>query len=217
MVLPAREVSTLGAEWYNLAMDIFDWAKFADVTKDHEHHFLVEKAEALVPADKGRRYALDLGCGAGRNTRFLLSRGWHVTAVDAEPAAIAAVMEIKNENLRVVQSKFEDFEFGEAQYDLVCAQFTLPFTPRDKFSTVWARLQRAIKPGGYFEGQFFGTRDEWNTPGSPVKFVTREELDELLEGLTPVEIQEEDKEGGTATGVTKHWHVFHVIAKKDMK
>ena len=198
-------------------MDVFDWANFAAVTKDHEHHFLVERAEALVPADKQERYALDLGCGAGRNTRFLLSRGWHVTAVDAEPAAIAAVSEIKNEDLSVVQSRFEDFQFGEARYDLVCAQFTLPFTPRDKFPVVWAGLKRAIKPGGYFEGQFFGTRDEWNMPGSPVSFVTRGKLDELLEGLSPVEVTEEDKEGGTATGATKHWHVFHVIAKKDMK
>jgi tellurite methyltransferase len=198
-------------------MDNFDWANFAAVTRDHEHHFLVEKAEALVPSGKQERHALDLGCGAGRNTRFLLSRGWHVTAVDAEPAAIAAVSEIKSENLTVVQSKFEDFEFGEARYDLVCAQFTLPFTPHEKFPEVWARLKRAIKPGGYFEGQFFGMRDSWNVPGSAVNFVTREQVDELLRGLTPVEIQEEDKEGGTATGATKHWHVFHVIAKQDMK
>ena len=198
-------------------MNVFDWANFAAVTKDHEHHFLVEKAEALIPAGKRPRTALDLGCGAGRNTRFLLSRGWHVTAVDAEPAAVAAVSEIKNENLTVVESRFEDFEFGDARYDLVCAQFTLPFTPPDKFPAVWARLKKAIKPGGYFEGQFFGTHDEWNTPGSPVSFVTREQLDALLEDLTPVEIIEEDKEGGMANGVTKHWHVFHVIAKKDMK
>jgi tellurite methyltransferase len=198
-------------------MDIFDWANFAAVTKDHEHHFLVERAEALVPPGEQERHALDLGCGAGRNTRFLLSRGWHVTAVDAEPAAIAAVSEIKNDNLTVVQSRFEDFDFGEARYDLVCAQFTLPFTPHDKFPTVGARWKMSIKPGGYFEGQFFGTRDEWNTPGSPVNFVTREEVDRLLDGSTVVEIIEEDKEGGTATGATKHWHVFHVIAKKDTK
>ncbi|MEP6775040.1 MAG: class I SAM-dependent methyltransferase [Chloroflexota bacterium] len=197
-------------------MDTFDWANFAAVTRDHEHHFLVERAEALVPAGKQKRYALDLGCGAGRNTRFLLSRGWHVTAVDAEPEAIAIVSKIGNENLRVVRSRFEDFEFGEARYYLVCAQFTLPFTPRDKFPMVWAGLRRAIKPGGYFEGQFFGTHDEWNTPGSNVNFVTREEVGELLDGLTLVEITEEDKEGGTATGAIKHWHVFHVIAKKDM-
>lgn len=198
-------------------MDNFDWANFATVTKDHEHHFLVERAEALVPAGEQERYALDLGCGAGRNTRFLLSRGWHVTAVDAEPAAIAIVSEMKNENLRVVQSKFEDFEFGEARYDLVCAQFSLPFTPRDKFATVIARIKKALKLGGYFEGQFFGTRDEWNKPGSSLTFVKREEIDALLEGLTMVEIGEEDKEGCTAPGATKHWHVFHVIAKKDMK
>jgi trans-aconitate methyltransferase len=31
--------------------------------------------------------ALDLGCGDGTETRALLNAGWHVVAVDTEPAA----------------------------------------------------------------------------------------------------------------------------------
>ena len=37
------------------------------------------------------RVAVDLGCGAGRDTRELLRRGWRVMAVDREAAAIEAV------------------------------------------------------------------------------------------------------------------------------
>jgi SAM-dependent methyltransferase len=196
-------------------MDIFDWANFAATTRDHEQHFLVETAEGLVPAQGQERNALDLGCGAGRGTKFLLARGWRVTAVDAEPAAIAIVSDIKSDKLRVVQSRFEDFEFGEEVYDLVSAQFSLPFTPRAELAGVVTRMKESIKPGGYFAGQFFGTHDEWNKPGSEVNFLTRDRVDELLAGMSLVEVIEDDKEGGTATGANKHWHVFHVIARKN--
>ncbi|HST05476.1 MAG TPA: class I SAM-dependent methyltransferase [Chloroflexia bacterium] len=198
-------------------MDTFDWANFASITKEHEHHPVLEKAEALVASNEQERYALDLGCGGGRGTRFLLSRGWYVTAVDNEPASIAIVSAIDSHHLQVVKSAFEAFDFGEDRYDLVSAQFSLPFVHRDQFVSVFDRLKRSIKPGGVFAGQFFGPNDEWNKPGSDVTFVPRDAIPGLLEGMKPVELVEEDKEGGTATGAIKHWHVFHIIAQKDNK
>ena len=193
----------------------FDWADFAAITKEHEHHPLLERAEALVPANEQGRYALDLGCGGGRGTRFLLARGWHVTAVDSDPAAIAIVSQTQNENLRVVHSTFEDFEYGEAKRDLVSAQFSLPFLEPAKFASVFVRIKQAIRPGGVFAGQFFGPRDEWNKPGSNMTFVRREDIRGLMDGMRILELAEDDKEGCTATGATKHWHVFHVIGQKD--
>jgi SAM-dependent methyltransferase len=41
-----------------------------------------ELVAALADAAPGR--ALDLACGAGRHARWLLDRGWEVTAVDVE-------------------------------------------------------------------------------------------------------------------------------------
>ncbi|HIK40432.1 trans-aconitate 2-methyltransferase, partial [Thermoleptolyngbya sp. M55_K2018_002] len=35
------------------------------------------------------RFAVDLGCGDGRDTVELLRRGWRVLAIDGEPEAIA--------------------------------------------------------------------------------------------------------------------------------
>ncbi len=44
---------------------------------------LVAALESVVPG-----CALDLACGKGRHTRWLLERGWHVTAIDIEPVSI---------------------------------------------------------------------------------------------------------------------------------
>lgn len=157
--------------------------------------------------------ALDLGCGAGRDTRYLLGRGWQVTAVDREAEAITLLADLPRERLRTVQSSFEDFAFEREGFDLISAQFTLPFIPQPAFGEVFARLRAALRPGGVFTGQFFGIHDEWNTPDHAMTFLTRTQVDDLLAGLNVRELTEDDRQGGTATGGTKHWHVFHIIAQ----
>ena len=126
---------------------------------------------------------------------------------------------IQDEKLQVVQSPIEDFVFEPEAYDLISAQFALPFVPKARLTAAFGRIRDSLKPGGLFTGQFFGTRDSWNKPGSEgrkpeITFLPREKVDNLLAGMKVIEITEEDKMGGTATGETKRWHVFHVIAQR---
>jgi tellurite methyltransferase len=82
-----------------------DWGRFYSLTKDSPPWPLLVHAASLAPRNG---CALDLGAGAGRDTRYL-----------------------PDTNLRVVHSSFEDFDF--ATYDLISSQFALPFIPRDHF------------------------------------------------------------------------------------
>jgi trans-aconitate methyltransferase len=188
-----------------------DWERFYGFTKDSPPWPLLMRAAALAPR-AGR--ALDLGAGAGRDTRYLLEQGFTVTAVDADPHAVAHLASLPQDRLRVVQSSFEDFAFAPAGYYLISAQFALPFVPRDRFFAVFARLQAALAPGGVFAGQCFGPRDQWNAPGHSMTFLTRGEVAELLRGLEVIELREEDADGHTASGSPKHWHVFHILARR---
>src|SRR5258705_13138360 len=158
-----------------------DWDAFYKATKDNLHWPRLERAAALV----GRAgAALDLGAGAGRDTRYLLAHGWQVTAVDQEPGSIALLKELPQERLQTIQTSFEDFTFAPETYDLINAHFALPFVPREKFTDVFSRIKQAIKPGGAFTGQFFGIHDEWNTPDCGMTFLTREEALACLDSLT---------------------------------
>jgi len=78
---------------------------------------------------------------------------------------------------RVVQAAFAHFAFEGAPYGLISAQFALPFMPSGEFADVFTRLKAALAPGGIFAGQLFGVHDQWNTPGRPMTFLTRPELD----------------------------------------
>lgn len=187
----------------------FIWPEFYRLTKDRPPWPRLVAAVDLL----GRvGVALDLGCGAGRDTRYLLARGFLVTAVDREAASLAALADLPSKHLRLVQAAFEDLSFG--QYDLVNAHFSLPFTRKDQFAVVFARLKASLKPGGIFVGQFFGVNDTWNTPENTMTFLTSEQARKQLEGLDILEFAEEDQDGATADGTQKHWHVYHITARR---
>ena len=52
--------------------------------------FALDRFETELSATD-RRFAIDLGCGNGRDTIELLRRSWHVLAIDAEESAIAGL------------------------------------------------------------------------------------------------------------------------------
>jgi tellurite methyltransferase len=190
-------------------MKTIKWEDFYAITKDHPAWPMLVKATSYVN-HKGR--ALDLGSGAGRDTKYLLAQGFHVTAVDSSPHAIALLAQLPQQNLRLVQSSFQDFDFET--YDLVNAQFALPFNPKDTFHEVFTHMKNAINPGGVFVGQFFGIHDEWNTPDNPMTFHTQEQVEALFTDMRILEFKEVDEDGQFADGTPKHWHVFHIIAQK---
>ena len=135
--------------------------------------------------------------------------------MDADPRAVALLSALPQARLRVVQSAFEDFAFAtDGPFDLISAQFALPFIRRDRFAAVFARLKGALAPGGIFAGQFFGVHDQWNTPDRAMTFLTRAETAALLGDLETIALSEEDADGQVADGSPKHWHVFHILARR---
>src|SRR5579863_6524651 len=86
---------------------------------------LVAAASKLVPGK-----ALDLACGAGRNTIWLAEHGWQVTAVDGAPAAIE-ILRIRAEesglkiNAVVGDLEKDEFRIDPSHWDLVAICYYL--------------------------------------------------------------------------------------------
>jgi hypothetical protein len=70
-----------------------------------------------------------------------------------------------------------------------------------------------LRPGGWLAVDLFGDRDTWSDDDG-ITTLTRDEVDRLLAGWHVVEIDEEEVEGRTFSGTDKHWHVFHVLARR---
>jgi tellurite methyltransferase len=159
--------------------------------------------------------ALDVGAGALNATKYLLSAGFkHVTALDASPHAQKVAEELPREQVTFVLSRIEDFDFFENYYDLVNAEFSLPFIGRAHFVPMFAKLLRSIRSGGIFTGQLFGTNDSWNVENSGMTFHTRAKVEEFFRDFELLQLEEEDHPGTTKLGEPKHWHIFHIVAAR---
>jgi SAM-dependent methyltransferase len=185
------------------------WGRYFDHAGD-------EPRETLKEAIRGfdaPGLAVDLGCGTGRDTLELLQAGWNVVAIDGEQEAIdrlrAGVGDLDG-RLETAVARFEDARWPPC--DLFNASFALPFCPPDRFDEVWGRIVGSIRPGGRFSGQLYGDRDERAGPGITVQ--TRAELDELLRPFEVERLDEVDEDGSTLFGTPKHWHLYHVVARK---
>jgi tellurite methyltransferase len=210
---------------------VSDWTSFYDAVDDEPSETLLaalDRRELEVGTHQDTPFAVDLGCGSGMDTIALLDRGWRVLAIDADAEGIRRLeqsLAARGEGAHRVETRVARFEDATwPQAEIVNASFALPFCHPDSFASLWERVVASLAPGGRFCGQLFGDRDEWaplpsasrGSWSSPraMSFHSRDEVLALLHGLEIELLDEVDEDGQTAVGDPKHWHVFHVVARK---
>jgi SAM-dependent methyltransferase len=173
------------------------------------------RALAAFDAEGRAGFAVDLGAGEGRDAIVLLQRGWSVLAIDTDATALARLRTRSDlpEGARLVtlEASFVDAAWPVA--DLVNSSFALPLCPPDRFPALWARIGESLRPGGRFAGQLYGERDSWaGRPGLTVH--TRDAARALFADWTIEMFEEEETDAVTPRGEAKHWHIFHVVARR---
>ena len=161
------------------------------------------------------KLAVDLGCGAGRDSRELLRRGWRVLAMDRRPEAIetlaALVSAEQRSRLQTRVADIADFEIPAC--DLVNASVSLPFLSAEAYASAWERIRGALPAGGRFSGLLFSDRDQ--SAGEPD--MTCPSPDVIRGHLADYEIErwvETEEDGHTALGEAHHFHLIEVIARR---
>ena len=164
--------------------------------------------------DDDRHFAIDLGCGNGRDTVEILRRSWDALAVDAEHEAISALTErldeVSRSRLQFHTGRFEELDLPNS--DLVNSSFALPLVDPPLFPDLWDQILMSVRSEGRIACQLYGDRDSWvDQPG--ITFFTKPGVEALIEPLNVEYFNEEEADGITPRGNKKHWHIFHIVAK----
>jgi SAM-dependent methyltransferase len=184
--------------------------------------FEAEDAEATpagtqLAADPPERFAVDLGCGAGRDARELLRHGWRVLAIDGEPSAIETLRAATPpDDLPRLETRVADLaDVAVPPADLVNASISLPFVAGSAFDGAVDRALAAVRPGGRFATMLFGDRDE-SAPDPDMSCRSAGWLRGRLaaSGLEIEDWFEREEDGQTALGDPHHWHILEVVARR---
>ncbi|MGA2072344.1 MAG: methyltransferase domain-containing protein [Terriglobia bacterium] len=159
LVTAALAVLGVGQVFWGQQDDSSYWNK---VYSTGQTIFVHHPTELLVNAIKGRRpgAALDIGMGQGRNSIFLAQQGWEVTGFDPSEEGVRQARERAAKlglHLRALVVGEEDFDLGEAQWDLIVMTYVRRVRPADA-----DRFARALRPNGIFvyENNNVGNQNE---------------------------------------------------------
>ncbi len=187
------------------------WYKYAERARDRPPRPLLVDALAHV---KNRNRALDFGSGALTDSRFLVDEGFaHTIALDGEPIAEAVAKTLPADRFTYSISSFENYAFPASAFDLINAQYALPFIRQTAFGRVFADLAASLQHNGILTGQLFGDRDDW-VGTDEMTFHNVDEARSLLRGFDNIMFCEEERDGQTLNGAPKHWHLFNFIVRK---
>jgi len=191
-----------------LATNLMEWSEYYRLSLDKPLNPIFGRLEEVLPPS-GK--ALDLGCGVGHGSGFLLEHGFTVRSIDADPEAVT-ITSSRFPPATVEQSTFQALNLPTNTYDCVIAIFSIFFLNAEEHGTFWPRLVDSMKSGCIFAGQFLGPDDDWRERGYATHDAAH--LRRLLQGFDIHHWEEANRDGETIQGTPKHWHVFHVVAKK---
>jgi SAM-dependent methyltransferase len=95
----------------------------------------------------------DLGCGTGRITTYLASRGLDAFGIDLTPGMIEVARQQYPE-LRFEVGSLYDLDLKDGELAGALAWYSLVHTPREDLPVVFAELYRVLQPGGYLVHAF---------------------------------------------------------------
>ena len=127
--------------------------KYYKNTKNALPHKNVQKVLEMdiIPGN-----AIDLGCGAGRDTIYLIKNGWNVLAIDKEDTK-GLIEEKLNENeLKNFRFSLQNFQNVELENNsLLVSNFSIPFCGKKYFKEFWNKIEESIEKGRIFCWELF--------------------------------------------------------------
>lgn len=134
-----------------------------------------------------RGKALDIACGMGRNTHFLVDNGFLVDAVDLSDYALSKVRE--HENINKIETDLDTYQLETDMYDLIVK---INYLERNLFP----QIIKALKKDGIFIYETFvereGEGEGYHPSSNPAFLLRKNEVPEAFSELEVISYLERD-------------------------
>lgn len=127
-----------------------EWLRFSDFNDENIKSAAEEYFDIVDDTILNKQtYALDIGCGTGRWTRYLSSRAGFIEAVDPSNAIFAAAKILKDkDNIRLARASVETLPFEDETFDFVMSIGVLHHIPDT--AQAMRDCVKKVKKGGHF-------------------------------------------------------------------
>ena len=133
-------------------------------------------------------YILDFGCGAGRDTKYFLSRGYQVDAVDGSEQLCRIASEYTG--IKVRQKLFQELDEKE-KYDGIWACASILHLPKKHLREVWENMYAALKSEGWIYASFKYGEFEGERNGRYFTDFTTDTFKDFIHDMHGLKIEEQ--------------------------
>lgn len=184
-----------------------DWTNYQNKTYGDEACKLIIDFLDKYKVDS----AIDLGCGSGNETVYMIKNGIKVLAIDRQLNQDFILNRLSDSEKQLISFKESSFEDGALpKTKLLTAFFSIPFCNPNNFDELWTKIYNSIEDNGYFVGQLFGDRDAWNV----VESINTFSIDKVKEYLRNYNIIKLEEIEYVRESDNKKWHFYDIIAQK---
>ena len=179
---------------------------FYDSTVEVNMQSLYERFLPLIPAGGA---ILDAGCGAGRDSKAFLERGFDVEAFDASEELVALASQLTGKKVTV--ERFQSYT-NSREFDAIWACASLLHVPLIELPAVFQSLSKMLKSGGVFYCSFKYGEEEIERNGRFFTNLNERSFAEQIIGL-PLHIEKHWITGDLREGLeSEKW--LNVILRK---
>lgn len=91
---------------------------------------------------------LDLGCGIGADTLYLIERGFKVLSCDFSESALASIQKYIPQSETTYLNMLEDFPFNDESFSIIIADLSLHYFNNDTTIHIMKEIKRILKNNG---------------------------------------------------------------------
>lgn len=136
---------------------------------------------------KPNAHILDLGCGSGRDSKYFLSKGYNVIAVDGSRQLCRLASDVIGQ--KVLHMQFGSLDFHE-QFDAVWACASLLHVEKDQMTAVLRQIFQGIVPEGILYASYkYGDKERMKDNRLFSDYMETD-LDALFSGIDGAAVKE---------------------------